>query len=110
MILEIKTFGKIWPILTFKALVSFSTLSSAVVLLKTKQVGKLVTTELAHNLAIIQTSPTGLVSNKVILCCKRLVTRLVTQKGFAIIVNTFEVHWQLVLVSDILTTLRTFDL
>ena len=79
-------------------------------LLKSNQSSELVTTELALNLAILQTSPSRLVSNKVILCCKRLITWLVKQKGFAVIVYSFEVHWQLVLLCNIFTTLGTIDL
>ena len=108
--LEIITFGEIRLILTFKALIFFLTPSSLVMLLKSNQSSELVTTELALNLAILQTSPSRLVSNKVILCCKRLITWLVTQKGFAVIVYSFEVHWQLVLLFNILTTLGTIDL
>ena len=80
------------------------------VLLEPSKVEKLVSTELAHNLAIIQTSPTGLVSNKVLLCCKGLVTWMVAEKGFAVFVNSFKVHWYLVLVTNILTTLGTIHL
>ena len=89
MIFEIKTFGEKRLVLTFKALVSFFTLPSVVVLLEPSKVEKLVSTELAHNLAIIQTSPTGLESNKVLLCCKGLVTWMVAEKGFAVFVNSF---------------------
>ena len=45
--------------------------------------------------------------NKIVLCGKRLVTWLVTKKGFAVLVNTFEVNRKIFLVDNILTALGT---
>ena len=92
VILEIKSFGEVRLIITIKAPVPFLTLSFPEVLLKSDQSSKFATTVLTLNLEILETSPARLVSNKIVLCGKRFVTWLVTKKGFAVLVKSFEVH------------------